>query len=116
MGHNPPLPAVARNHAMPKKKNAARLSPIHGNGVFATAAIEKGERIVRYKGTLSTHDEVDAEYGHEDENGHTFLFLLNDAYVIPATAEGTIARWITARGSTEDRSEGKKSAITNGYS
>src|SRR3546814_8249832 len=97
MGHNPPLPAVARNHAMPKKKIAARLSPIHGNGVFATEAIEKGERIVRYKGTLRTHDEVDEEYGDEDENGHTFLFTLNDDYVIDANAEGNIARWINHR-------------------
>src|SRR3546814_3807311 len=71
---------------MPKKKIAAPLSPIHGNGVFATEAIEKGERIVRYKGTLRSHDEVDEEYGDEDENGHTFLFTLSDDYVIDANA------------------------------
>src|SRR5690606_15770343 len=94
MGHNRWLPAVVRNHAMPKKKIAARLSPIHGNGVFATETIEKGERIVRYKGMLRTHDEVDEEYGDQDEDGHTFLFTLNDDYVIDANAEGNIARWI----------------------
>src|SRR3546814_14068502 len=93
MGHNPPLPAVARHHAMPKKKIAARLSPIHGHGVFATEAIQKGERIVRYKGMLRTHDEVDEEYGDEDENGHNFLFTLNDDYVIDANPEGNIDRW-----------------------
>lgn len=76
------------------KKIEARLSPIHGNGVFATAAIKKGERVVRYKGTLRTHDEVDQEYGDEDENGHTFLFTLNDDYVIDANTGGNIARWI----------------------
>ena len=37
---------------MPKKKIVARLSSIHGNGVFADEAIRKGERIVRYRGTL----------------------------------------------------------------
>src|SRR3546814_4006157 len=47
-----------------------------------------------YKGMLRTHDEVDEEYGDEDENGHTFLFTLNDDYVIDANAEGNIARWI----------------------
>src|SRR3546814_11411225 len=94
MCHNPPFPAVARNHAMPKRKIAARLSPIRGNGVFASEANEKGERIVRYKGTLRSHDEVDEEYGDEDENGHTFLFTLNDDYVIDANAGGNIARWI----------------------
>src|SRR3546814_3246137 len=81
----------------------ARLSPIHGNGVFTTEAIEKGERIVRYKGMLRTHDEVDEEYGDEDENGHTFLFTLNDDYVIDANAEGNIARWINR--SEENTSE-----------
>ena len=79
---------------MPKKKIAARLSPIHGNGVFATETIAKGERIVRYKGMLRTHDEVDEEYGDEDENGHTFLFTLNDDYVIDANIDGNVARWI----------------------
>lgn len=76
------------------KKIAARLSPIHGNGVFATELIKKGERVVRYKGVLRTHDEVDEMYGEEDENGHTFLFTLNDDYVIDANEEGNIARWI----------------------
>src|SRR5690606_23134130 len=64
------------------KKIEARLSPIHGNGVFATEKIRKGERIIRYRGTLRTHEEVDEEYGDDDENGHTFLFTLNDEYVI----------------------------------
>src|SRR5690606_10621925 len=53
---------------MANKKIAARLSPIHGNGVFATETIEKGERIVRYRGALRTHDEVDEEYGGIDED------------------------------------------------
>jgi len=86
---------------MPKPKKAktpkkieARLSNIHGNGVFATDAIAKGERIVRYKGLLRTHDEVDTQYGDIDENGHTFLFTLNDDYVIDANHDGNIARWI----------------------
>jgi len=79
---------------MPRKKIAARTSDIHGNGVFATEMIEKGERIVRYKGTLRTHDEVDEEYGELDEDGHTFLFTLNDDYVIDANVDGNVARWI----------------------
>ena len=81
---------------MPKKKKKieARLSSIHGNGVFATEAIGKGERIVRYKGKVRSHDEVDEEYGDDDEDGHTFLFTLNDDYVIDANVDGNIARWI----------------------
>lgn len=81
---------------MPKKtkKISARRSDIHGNGVFATDVIEKGERVVRYKGKLRAHNEVDTEYGDIDEDGHTFLFTLNDDYVIDANVDGNVARWI----------------------
>lgn len=77
-----------------QKKIEARLSSIHGNGVFATDALAKGERVVRYKGLLRTHDDVDVAYGDVDEDGHTFLFTLNDDYVIDANVDGNIARWI----------------------
>ncbi len=79
---------------MSKKKIVARLSPIHGNGVFADEAIRKGERIVRYKGKVSTHAQVDEAYGELEENGHTFLFTLNDDYVIDANVDGNVARWL----------------------
>ena len=77
-----------------KRKIVARRSEIHGNGVFANEQIEKGERIIRYRGRLRTHDEVDAEYGGEEENGHTFLFTLNDEYVIDGNFDSGVARWI----------------------
>ena len=76
------------------KKIEARLSNIHGNGVFATGAFAKGERIIRYKGFLRTHADVDEEYGDLDEDGHTFLFTLNDEYVIDANVKANVARWI----------------------
>ena len=40
---------------MPRKIEA-RQSDIHGNGVFAIAPIEKGERVVQYKGKRRTHE------------------------------------------------------------
>ena len=78
----------------PHPKLSARLSPIHGNGVFATQSIKKGERIVRYQGKVRTHHQVDEDYGNEKENGHTFLFTLNDYYVIDGNLEGNISRWL----------------------
>ena len=78
---------------MPRKIEA-RKSDIHGNGVFALAAIRKGERIVEYKGKRRTHDEVDADTEGDVESGHTFLFTLNDDYVIDANYKGNDARWI----------------------
>lgn len=76
------------------RKIVARQSPIHGNGVFALEPIAKGERVVRYKGKLRSHDDVDARYGELPENGHTFLFTLNEDYVIDANVDGNVARWI----------------------
>jgi SET domain-containing protein len=78
---------------MPKKIER-RQSSIHGNGVFATEAIAKGERVVRYKGEVRSHADVDADYAGHDETGHTFLFSLNDEYVIDANRDGNVARWI----------------------
>lgn len=74
-------------------KIAQRNSKIHGQGVFATAPIKAGEDVIEYKGKLRTHNEVDEEYGGKD-TGHTFLFILNDTYVIDANIGGNVARWL----------------------
>ena len=78
---------------MPRKIEA-RQSDIHGNGVFASAPIAKGERVIRYKGLLRTHAEVDRVYADDKDTGHTFLFTLNDENVIDANHKGNKARWI----------------------
>lgn len=79
----------------PKKlKIAKRRSPIHGNGVIATANIRKGEPIVEYKGRVISHDEADNAYGGEIGTGHTFLFTLNDEWIVDANVRGNVARWI----------------------
>ena len=76
------------------RKIVARRSAIHGNGVFAVAPIAKGERVVEYKGRRRTHEDVDAGDSGDADSGHTFLFTLNDEYVIDANFEGGTARWI----------------------
>ena len=75
------------------RKIVARRSAIHGNGVFALQPIAKGERIVEYKGRRRSHAEVDAGDTGDADSGHTFLFTLNDEYVIDANYEGGTARW-----------------------
>ena len=72
----------------------ARRSRIHGNGVFAAAPLKKGARLIQYKGLLRTHEEVDRVYADDIDTGHTFLFTLNDTYVIDANVDGNDARWI----------------------
>ncbi|GAB3377611.1 SET domain-containing protein-lysine N-methyltransferase [Lysobacter fragariae] len=75
-------------------KIATRRSAIHGNGMFAIAPIKKGERLIEYKGQRRTHAEVDAGDTGDVDSGHTFLFTLNDEYVIDANHNGNAARWI----------------------
>lgn len=75
-------------------KIVRRRSAIHGNGVFATAPIKKGEAVVQYKGTLITHKEADKTRSADTDTGHTFLFTLNDTYIIDANVKGNVARWI----------------------
>lgn len=71
-----------------------RTSPIHGSGVFAAQDIPAGARLVQYKGRLITHDEADRLYADGSDSGHTFLFTLNDRYILDANREGNVARWI----------------------
>jgi SET domain-containing protein len=76
------------------RRIAARRSPIHGNGVFAVAPLKKGETVIQYKGRLLTHTQADREYDGGTDTGHTFLFTLNDRYIVDANVDGNDARWI----------------------
>ena len=76
------------------KKIITRKSAIHGNGVFAATTFSAGDRVIEYKGRRRTHDEVDAGESGDIESGHTFLFTLNDDWVIDANYQGNAARWI----------------------
>jgi SET domain-containing protein len=96
------------------KRIAARRSPIHGNGVFALADIPVGTELIEYRGKLLTHAQADRLYANTSETGHTFLFTLNDKYVIDANSEGNIARWINhscapnCRALLEENADGDK--------
>ena len=71
-----------------------RDSNVHGRGVFATRRIEKGERIIEYLGERVSHDEADRRYEVKDENdSHTFLFIVDSKTVIDAGTAGNDARF-----------------------
>lgn len=70
-----------------------RRSKIHGNGVFAAQDIPAGTEIIEYKGRLITPKQADA-WHDEMYSGHTFLFTLNDDWIIDAGTGGNSARWI----------------------
>lgn len=72
-----------------------RGSKVHGLGVFATRRIPKGSRIIEYVGEQVSHDEADRRYEDKDENdSHTFLFIVDEQTVIDAGVDGNDARFI----------------------
>jgi SET domain-containing protein len=72
-----------------------RRSGIHGRGVYATAPIAAGERIVEYTGELIDWDEaMDRHPQNPDDPFHTFYFGIDDHWVIDANFGGNSARWI----------------------
>jgi uncharacterized protein len=71
-----------------------RDSSVHGRGVFATRRIQKGERIIEYLGERVSHEEADRRYELKDDNdSHTFLFIVDSRTVIDAGVDGNDARF-----------------------
>ena len=72
-----------------------RDSGIHGRGVYASRRIRKGTRIIEYVGDRISHDEADARYDAKaEDDGHTFLFVVDDDICIDAGIGGNAARFI----------------------
>lgn len=85
----------AKTKSKSKKLYEVRRSAIHGRGVFATDDIAKGTRIVEYKGKRVKWSWASEAYPDiEGEPTHTFLFELDDDWVIDANQKGNAARWI----------------------
>lgn len=76
------------------RRLVVRRSPIHGNGVYAATDLPADTTLIQYKGRLITHAQADRYYGDGADTGHTFLFTLNDRYIIDANVDGNAARWI----------------------
>ena len=71
-----------------------RNSKIHGKGVFARRDIPKGTRIVEYLGDRISHKQADERYeGHDPNDNHTFLFIVDSKTVIDAGVDGNEARF-----------------------
>lgn len=71
-----------------------RNSIIHGRGVFAKRDLARGLKLFDYHGRIMTHAQSDRAYGNTLDSGHTFLFTLNERYVVDANEGGNDARWI----------------------
>ena len=72
-----------------------RRSRVHGQGVFAARRIRKGTRVVEYLGERISHKEADRRYELKEENdNHTFLFIVDRGVIIDAGVNGNEARFI----------------------
>ncbi len=71
-----------------------RRSSIHGSGVFARRPIAAALELIDYCGKLISHAAADRKYAGSADSGHTFLFTLNERYIIDANIDGNDARWI----------------------
>ena len=90
----------AQKTAKPTKAESNPLyvvkrSKIHGRGVYAARRIRSGTRIIEYVGDRISHEEADSRYEMKaDDDGHTFLFVVDDDLCIDAGVGGNPARFI----------------------
>jgi SET domain-containing protein len=72
-----------------------RRSSIHGRGVYALRKIRKGTRIIEYVGEHISQDEADRRFELKgDDDGHTFLFIIDKRTVIDGGTDSNEARYI----------------------
>jgi len=86
--------AADKSETALNRKVIVKRSPIHGNGVFAAKDLPAGTKIIEYKGLRISSEEAAELYGDNTDTGHTFLFTLNELYLVDANRGGNSARWI----------------------
>ncbi|MGF6471592.1 SET domain-containing protein [Paraburkholderia youngii] len=74
------------------RRITVRRSPVHGMGLFALQPIAAGERVIEYKGELTSWRRAAAS--QRSESGHTFVFDLSDGRVIDGSHGGDSARFL----------------------
>jgi len=89
--HDALIPGFSSNMT---RRLIVRRSPIHGRGVYAAVDLAADITLIHYRGRIITHAQADRDYGDGADTGHTFLFTLNDKYIVDANVGGNAARWI----------------------
>ncbi|SKD05607.1 hypothetical protein SAMN05446934_9681 [Paraburkholderia hospita] len=77
---------------MQLRRITARRSSVHGKGLFALQPIAAGERLIEYKGEVTSWRRAAARL--RSEAGHTFVFGLSDGRVIDGSRGGNSARFL----------------------
>jgi uncharacterized protein len=81
-----------RETKMRLRRITARRSSVHGKGLFALQPIAAGERLIEYKGEVTSWRRAAAR--QRSEAGHTFVFGLSDGRVIDGSRGGNSARFL----------------------
>ncbi|RYG62868.1 SET domain-containing protein [bacterium] len=103
---------MATPNKTPNPWYVVRRSKIHGKGVFARKDIPKGTRIVEYVGDRISHKQADDRYeGHDPNDNHTFLFIVDRRTVIDGGVKGNDARFINHSCDGNCESEIEKSRV-----
>ncbi|MET3171626.1 SET domain-containing protein [Paraburkholderia terricola] len=76
------------------RRVTVRKSSVHGRGVFALQAIPAGQRILEYRGEVTSWRQASARHQRSGMPGHTFIFGLADGRVIDGSVGGNSARWL----------------------
>jgi SET domain-containing protein len=71
-----------------------RRSSVHGKGVFALRSLAAGERVLEYKGEVTSWRKAAGRLRRAGAVGHTFVFGLSDGRVIDGSRGGNSARWL----------------------
>ena len=82
----------AGNDTMRLRRITARRSSVHGKGLFALQPLAAGERLIEYKGEVTSWRRAAAR--QQSEIGHTFAFGLADGRVIDGSRSGNSARFL----------------------
>ncbi|MHB9842094.1 SET domain-containing protein [Paraburkholderia terrae] len=77
---------------MQQRRITARRSSVHGKGLFALRPITAGERLIEYRGELTSWRRAAAR--QRADAGHTFVFGLSDGRVIDGSRGGNSARFL----------------------
>ena len=77
---------------MQQRRITARRSTVHGKGLFALRPIAAGERLIEYRGELTTWRRAAAR--QRADAGHTFVFGFSDGRVIDGSRGGNSARFL----------------------
>ena len=74
------------------RRITARRSSVHGKGLFALQPLAAGERLIEYKGEVTSWRRAAAR--QQSEIGHTFAFGLADGRLIDGSRGGNSARYL----------------------